>query len=303
MKLVGHVFAVTHFVSFVKQYIADDSSPDPNCIQPAGGVRLTLFRKTRSLLPPLAETVTDTTGAYELDFPTRGSERLFLVASDCDDEAAPSGKEEPTTGCWYRSADCDPQKLDGQPRNIYVAHTSIPGTLGFSQTDLATLLSKTKRERPDIEQIAGRITAQGIDLTCSGKGAKASGRLVLSPDRSGDLTKILRHSVEKFHLDLPGPSWLVGLLVSREAIEASILTGLYDLATEINEKLHLLAITRFKEEAGIGDSALAAKLADQTSLSLRRLSYAQASGNIAPNDSRTIAGEACLGFPKHLLPK
>ena len=146
-----------------------------------------------------------------------------------------------------------PVALEQHAHEIYVAHAAIPDESGFSQADLADLLEQTKKQVSDLEQITGTITQSGISLQCVGKGGRASGRLVFGPDQSSDLKAILHHTVEDFHLELPGPSWLVGLLVSRDAIETSIRTGLRDLAHEIDARLRLRAIELFTDQAQTTD--------------------------------------------------
>jgi hypothetical protein len=162
-------------------------------------------------------------------------------------------------------------------------------------------LEQTKKQVADLERISGTITPDGIALTCVGKGGKASGRLVLNPDQSGDLKTILRHVVEDFRLELPGPSWLVGLLVSRDAIETSIRNGLRDLAREIDARLRLRAIGLFTDQVQTTDPALGARLAGTATLTLERLRYpvvARQGG--ASSGNRAIAGDVCLGFPQTL---
>jgi hypothetical protein len=172
---------------------------------------------------------------------------------------------------------------------------------GFSQADLAGLLEQTKKQVADLERISGTITPDGIALHCVGKGGKASGRLVLKPDQSSDLKTILRHVVEDFRLELPGPSWLVGLLVSRDAIEASIRAGLRSLAHEIDERLRPRAIGLFTDKVQPLDPALGARLATTATLTMERLRYpVLASQGGASGSNRAIAGDVCLGFPQTL---
>jgi hypothetical protein len=217
---------------------------------------------------------------------------VFVVAA---------GSEKLPENYWYRSACIRSVALDQHAQEIYVARAAIPDESGFSQADLASLLEQTKKQVPDLEQITGTITPGGIALHCVGKGGTASGRLVLSPDQSGDLKTILHHSVEDFRLELPGPSWLVGLLVSRGAIETSIRNGLRDLAREINARLRLRAIALFTDQVQTTDRALGARLADTASLTLERLRYPDVAGlGGASGGHRAIAGDVCLGFPQIL---
>ena len=110
---------------------------------------------------------------------------------------------------------------------------------------------------------------------------------------------ILHHSVEDFRLELPGPSWLVGLLVSRDAIETSIRNGLRNLALEINERLRHRAIARFTDQVQTMDPALGARLASMATLTLERLRYPVVAGQGGSNGGdRAIAGDVCLGFPQ-----
>ncbi|MEO8340758.1 MAG: hypothetical protein ABI604_13755 [Nitrospirota bacterium] len=180
-----------------------------------------------------------------------------------------------------------------------MARATIPDKSGFSQADLAGLLEQTKKQVVDLERITGTISPGGIALSCVGKGGKASGRLVLNPDQSGDLQTILRHVVEDFRLELPGPSWLVGLLVSRDAIETSIRNGLRDLAIEIDERLRLRAIALFTDQVQAANPALGARLTRTATLTLEHLRYPvvdRQSG--ASGADRAITGDVCLGFPQ-----
>jgi len=160
-------------------------------------------------------------------------------------------------------------------------------------------LEKTKNQVADLERISGTITPGGIALNCVGKGGRASGRLVLNPDQSGDLKTILNHSVEDFRLELPGPSWLVGLLVSRDAIETSIRNGLQNLAREIDARLRLRAIGLFTDQLQTMDPALGARLASMATLTLEHLRYPVVAHQSGVSGShRAIAGDVCLGFPQ-----
>jgi hypothetical protein len=300
MKLCGHVYEVTQFTPFVQHYLANSSRPNQDCIRPVRDARVMLYRCDRADSHPLVKSDTDETGRYELDVPVLPATSLFLVVSGNNDTAEQSAGHEQKSGCRYRSSPCASAAIDEWPRDIYIACLTIPNESGFSQAELAAVLSKTKQQVADLEQITGTITDGGISLNCVGRGAKASGRLVLNPDRSSNLNKILRHSIENFHLELPGPSWLVGLVVSRDAIQASIRTGLRDLADEIDRRLRLCAIALFTGQIRTTDPALAARLADETTLSLGRLHYAPTSGAGPSQASRTITGEAYLGFPRTL---
>jgi hypothetical protein len=211
------------------------------------------------------------------------------------------GSEKLRENCWYRSACVRPGALGQHALEIYLARAVISDESGFSQADLAGLLEQTKKQVADLERISGTITPDGIALTCVGKGGKASGRLVLKPDQSSDLKTILRHVVEDFLLELPGPSWLVGLLVSRDAIETSIRTGLRNLAQEIDARLRLRAIALFTDQVQTADPVLGARLAGTATLTMERLRYPVVARQGGANGGdRAIAGDVCLGFPQTL---
>jgi len=299
MKLYGQLYEVTRFMPFVQQYLADNVRPNQECVRPVQDARVGLYRCDLVGSRPLIESYTDRAGRYEIDLSVLPATSVFLVASSSHDAADRNVGHEQKSGCWYRSSPCVSGAIDEQPRDIYIARLAIPNESGFSQAELAEVLAATKKQVADLEQIAGTITGNGIALTCVGKGARASGKLVLHPDDSSDLTKILRHSIEDFHLELPGPSWLVGLVVSRDAIEASIRTGLRDLAVEIDSRLRLHATALFTEQIQTTDPACGARLADMGTLTLERLRYpAVAHQSGSSSGDRAIAGDVCLGFPR-----
>lgn len=168
---------------------------------------------------------------------------------------------------------------------------------GFLKPISPAYWNRQKKQVADLERISGAITPDGIALTCIGKGGKASGRLVLNPDQSGDLKAMLHHSVEDFHLELPGPSWLAGLLVSRDAIETSIRNGLRNLAREIDARLRLRAIALFTEQVQTTDPDLGVRLAGTAPLTMERLRYpVVARQTEASGVDRAIGGDVCLGF-------
>lgn len=292
MTLHGTLYEVTTFASFVQTHVLESHRPHPNSIRPIknGWVSLCRDEEIQSgfSLPPSSRT--DDNGRFELDVSHVPDAPVFVVAG---------GSEKLRENYWYRSASVRPTALDLHPLEIYVARAPIPEECGFSQVDLAGLLEKTKQQVSDLERITGTITQNDIALHCVGKGGQASARLVLDPDQSGDLKAILHHTVEDFQLELPGPSWLVGLLVSRDAIERSIRTGLRDLAREINTQLCLRAIELFTNQAESTDPDFGARLADTATLTLERLRFpvvARQSG--ANSGDRAITGDVCLGFPR-----
>ena len=292
MTLHGTLYEVTNFASFVRTYVMDSSRPHPDSVRPLkdGWVRLCPGKGTHSEFPLPPPCRTDDTGQFELDLSDVSDAPVFVVVG---------GSEKLRENYWYRSACVRPGALGQNALEIYLARAVISDESGFSQADLACLLEQTKKQVADLERISGTITPGGIALTCAGKGGRASGRLVLNPDQSGDLKTILHHVVEDFRLELPGPSWLVGLLVSRDAIETSIRKGLRNLALEINERLRLRAIALFTDQVQTTDPALGARLAGTATLTLECLRYpvvARQSG--ASGGDRAIAGDVCLGFPQ-----
>ena len=294
MTLQGTLYEITNFAAFVRTYVMDLSQPDTESVRPLkdGWVRLCPGEGAHSGFPLPPPCRTDDTGRFELDLSEVPDAPVFLVAG---------GSEKLHENCWYRSASVRSGTLNPQAQEIYLARAVIPDASGFSQADLAGLLEQTKKQVTDLERITGTITQSGIALTCVGKGGKASGRLVLKPDQSSDLKTILRHSVEDFRLELPGPSWLVGLLVSRDAIETSIRNGLRNLACEIDERLRLRAIALFTEQVQTTDPDLGASLAGTATLTMERLRYPVVGGQDGKSGGhRAIAGDVCLGFPQTL---
>jgi hypothetical protein len=215
-----------------------------------------------------------------------------------------SGSENLRENLWYRSTCVRPAALDQDAREIYVVRATIPDESGFSQADLADLLERMKKQVAELERITGRITGDGIALSGSGKGATASLTILLEANRSGDIATLMRHTLTNFRLDLPGPAWLTGLLVSKDAVEESIRAGAQTLAGQINEQLRVRAIEAFTHQMAEPDSTLAGRLADTATLTLERIRYPAVSHHGgAGEDHRTIAGDVCLGFPQTLQSK
>ena len=290
MTLQGALYEVTNFTLFFQSYVMESHRPDPDSVRPLknGWIGLCRGDGSNAGSPLPLSCRTDDTGRFELDISQIPDAPVFVVAS---------GSEEPRENYWYRSACVRPSALDQHAGEIYLARAVISDESGFSQADLAGLLEQTKKQVADLERISGTITPEGIALTCVGKGGRASGRLVLKPDLSSDLKTILRHVVEDFRLELPGPSWLVGFLVSRDAIETSIRTGLRNLAREIDAHLRLRAIALFTNQAQTTDPALGARLASMATLTLEHLRYPLVAGQGgASGGHRAIAGDVCLGF-------
>ena len=294
MTMRGTLYEITNFASFVQTYVMESSRPHPDSVRPVSNGWIGLYRDgeahSGSQLPLHCRT--DDTGHFELDLSQVPDAPVFLVAG---------GSEKFQENYWYRSSHFRPVALDQHAQEIYLARAMIPDESGFSQADLAGLLEQTRNHAPDLERITGTITPDGITLQCAGKGGRASGRLMLNPEQSGDLKTILRHSVEDFRLELPGPSWLVGLLVSRDAIETSIRNGLRDLAREIDAHLRLRALRLFTDQLQSIDPEFGARLASTGTLTLVCLRYpvvARQSG--ASGGHRAITGDVCLGFPQTL---
>jgi hypothetical protein len=294
VTLHGTLYEVTDFASFVQTYVMDSRRPHPDSVRPIKDGRITICRAdgTSSGSPLSLCCRTDDTGRFELDLSQALDAPVFVVAS---------GSDELRENYWYRSESVLPAALDHHAREIYVARATIPDESGFSQTDLAGALEQTKKQVSDLERLTGRITGDGIALSGNGKGATASLTILLEPDRSGDLATLMRHSLTNFRLDLPGPAWLVGLLVSRTAIEESIRAGVRSLAGQINERLRISAIEAFTDQVADADNTLADKLAGTATLTLDRLRYqVVASPSGASGGDRAIASDVCLGFLRTL---
>lgn len=271
--------------------------PDPDSIRPIKGAWITVCRSTGTGSgPPLPlQCQTDDNGRFKLDMSQAPDAPVFVVVS---------GSEKLRENHWYRSACVRPAALDQDAQEIYVARATIPAESGFSQADLADLLEQMKKQVSELERITGRITGDGIALSGSGKGATASLTILLEPDRSDDFTTLMQHSLTNFRLDLPGPAWLTGLLVSKDAIEESIRAGVQTLADQINERLRLSAIEVFTNPLAKADTALTARLADTATVTLERLHYLPVAGQGGASEGhRAIAGDVCLGFPRTLQRK
>ena len=208
VTLKGTLYEIRNFASFVQTYVMESRRPDPDSIRSIKNGRIRLCRGegpgSASPLPPQCRT--DKTGRFELDLSQVPDGPVFVVAA---------GSKELRDNYWYRSKSVRSAALGQHQRDIYVARVTIPDELGFSQADLAELLEQMKEQVADLERITGRITGGGIALSGSGKGATASFKILLEPDRSDDLGTLMRHALTNFRLDLPGPAWLTGLLVSQ----------------------------------------------------------------------------------------
>ena len=294
MTLCGTLYEVTNFASFVRTYVMASRRPDPDSVSPLKDGWITVCRgegtASGSSLPLRCRT--DDTGCFELDLSQAPDAPVFVVAS---------GSEELRENCRYRSSCIRPVEFDRHLHEIYVARATIPDESGFTHTELAGVLEQMKKQVADLERIAGRITGNGIALSGSGKGATASLTILLEPDRSGDLATLIRHVLTNVRLDLPGPAWLTGLLVPRDAAEESIRAGARSLVGRINERLRLRAIEAFTHQAVDADRALAARLAATATLTFERLRYpVVASPGGASGGDRAIVGDVCLGFPQTL---
>jgi hypothetical protein len=268
--------------------------PDPDSISPIkdGWITVCQTDGTGSGSPLPLQCQTDEDGHFELTLSQAPDASMFVIIS---------GSESLRENLWYRSTCAPPAALDQDAREIYVARATIPDESGFSQADLAGLLERMKKQVSDLERITGRITDDGIALSGSGKGATASLTILLEANRSGDFATLMRHSLTNFRLDLPGPAWLTGLLVSKDAVEESIRAGAQTLADQINEQLRLSAIEAFTNQMAESDTTLGVKLADTATLTLERLRYPVVSHQGGASEGhRTIAGDVCLGFPQTL---
>jgi len=302
MKLWGHLYEVTQLTSFIRHYVVNGSQPRQDSIRPLRDAHVILYERNKrdSSSQALVESKTNETGRFELNVPNLSDTSVSLFVSGQDDLTERRVGHDQQSSCWYRSFPFVPEAIGELRRDIYVARLVLPSESGYSQAALSEALTETKKQNTDIEWIRGTITPNGIVLSCGGKGAKASGRFVLNPDLSDDLSRILDHSLEDFRLELPGPSWLVGLVVSRDAIEASIRAGLRDLAREISHQLRLNAIALLASQVPSTDSDAAKRLTGETTLSVNRLLYTNTSGRGTSKASCTITIEACFSFDRTL---
>ncbi len=301
MKLRGHLYEVTDFDTFVRSYLTDPHQPDPESVRPLKQARVVLSSSDRAAAGSHrpVESESDGNGYFELDGSNLPNLPVFLVASRLHGDAQTSDRPEPLPGPLYRSASFPASSIDDLARNIYVASEQHTSGSGFSQTELVEILQQTKTQVRDIESMTGLITSDGISLTGKGKGVTASVRVGFTPDWSSDLTMVVSHSMTDFRLDLPGPAWLVGLVVSKDEIKESIRAGVQDLAAQINDRLKNEAVRRFASKVALDHEQIAAMFASQASLSLERILYPVVSSQEDRErvEIRAIAGDACLGFP------
>ena len=292
MTLHGTLYEVTNFALFVQTHVMESHRPHPDSVRPLknGWIRLCHGEGANSGSPLPPPCRTDDTGRFELDMSQVPDAPVFVVAG---------GSEKLRENYWYRSSCVQAVALEQHAQEIYVARATIPDQSGFSQADLAVVLEQIKTQVADLERITGRITGDGIALSGSGKGATASFTILLEPDRSGDLAAPMRHALKNFRLDLPGPAWLVGLLVSRTAVEESIRAYARSLAAQINERLRISAIETFTNQVADAETTLANRLVGTATLVLERLRYpVVACPGEASGGDRAITGDVCLGFPQ-----
>jgi hypothetical protein len=290
VTLHGTLYEITNFASFLRTHVIDSRRPDPHSVRPIKDGQITVCQEKEPGFssPWLVRCRTDNAGHFEVDLSGAPDAPLFVAAA---------GSEELQENYWYRSASDRAAALGRDAREIYLARATISTESGFSQADLADLLERMKKKVADLEQITGRITGEGIALSGSGKGATASVTILLEPERSNNLTTFMRHALTDFRLELPGPAWLTGLLVSRDAVEESIRAGVRNLAGQIHEQLHMRAIKAFTDHLADADHRMVAKISGMATLTMERLRYPLVAGRGgASGGSRTIAGDVCLGF-------
>ncbi|SLM49497.1 protein of unknown function [Nitrospira japonica] len=296
MRLRGTLYEITNIGSFVQEYMTNRSQPGTSSVSPVPNARVILdgLNQPGRGSAFLVESNTDGTGRFDLDVSMSSDMPVFLSASGRADVSKGIIESEPQSGRWYRSSPFVPHAVDGKQCDVYVARVAIPREAGFSQPRLTTALAETKKEVANLEWIKGKIKPEGITLSCGGKGATASGRVVLNPDTSADPSKILHHTVEEFRLELP---WLVGLVVSKDTVEASLRAGLADLVAEVGKQLRLSAIRLLSAQLPCSDPTAVDKIVSKATLSFSHLEYEAIPADGQSKASCTIVGEACFGFP------
>ena len=334
MALTGEVNEITDINGFVASYLIDPKNPDPSTFSPLADAKIVLSYNPPGSLPSFIpnfsiKTKSQPNGRFlinerkDLKWPTH-----LIVYKLVDHLDVPHVGTIPIYNPVYRSesfhlGDAPNDRYpNGDLGKIFFLTNSVSAEMGLSQEELSEIISESK-DKLEVDFLNATIKRRRIAVRGKKGGAELEFDLKLKPYTGPDLSRYLRHSLENYDLDLPGPDFLLKICINEDEIESEVRSGVKRMIDKLNPKIQMAIIDGIARETQTDTSLVEGLFDSIVSLTIASVRYpiistfsSEADFDNFPHipgrtprhpirisvDLRAIAPVICIGLPRQIRP-
>ncbi|MCB9433668.1 MAG: hypothetical protein H6668_16980 [Ardenticatenaceae bacterium] len=240
MKVQGKIFEINHLVNFATSYFLNRKNPDSKTFEAACDLRIHVASITNlpGFYPSFSvKGTSDANGNFKIDtssLPKQFDAYLLAYKKVQEIEIPILGHKIPIYQPVYRSNRFSVAE-EKQNIKIYFSGFSVADKAGISQTELNQKIKQVQNSLANVEKLSAYIDRNKIAVSGKGKGADVTFNIKLSPYTGSDLTTFVRHQIEDFDIDLPGPDFITGLCVDEGEIEDQIKKSVRKIVDQMNK--------------------------------------------------------------------
>lgn len=193
----------------------------------------------------------------------------------------------------YRSATFAMTAVNGTVQKIFVFPVVTPNEQGIPASEIKKEAAKLKTDLK-LDKVTASVDSNSINCTAEKSGGEIKFEIHPKPSTSDDLDELIRLSVEKMDIDLPGPDFIVGLCVSKDDIEKQVRKGVKRFAATLNDQ-----IKDEIEKAAPGATALATITISKVRYPVTSTQTVKLPGNLGTHtfSQRSIVVDPTIGVP------
>jgi hypothetical protein len=249
MNVNGKLHEITNMSLFISSYTANPAHPNPASFKPMADAQIFLGTDfpagfTNSFIPGFSfQTKTDANGAFTIIAPDGFPKtvKAFLLATHTIMKVLPPFNI-PIFAPVYRSETFQFSQINSKTQDIFVVRSDGTAQQGFSQAQINSMTTGIQ-QKMNLDSLSAFINDGSVGIVGNDQGATLKADLFLSPFTGLDLNTFISEKVDNIDIDLPGPDFIVGLLVTLLFKEAHHLSCDFHFRTCVSPKLKAVAMS------------------------------------------------------------
>ena len=242
MTVEGTIYKITDLEKFMSAYVLNPNKLPESSYQVAKDMRVHVSNLPDTDMPFFPsisrKDSTDSQGRFCINSAgiIPGSECFLSVYKKVDEIILPHlSKPMKIYNVAYRSTKF---ALEAKSAiKIYIADYKVSNDQGITQSQLNEQISRAKDSLGEVNSLSASINDKKIGIRGSGKGATVTFDIRLMPYTGYKLSRFIKHKMEEFDVNLPGPDFITTLCVREKKIRQKIDESLRLIVESMNEEI------------------------------------------------------------------
>lgn len=300
MSLVGITHEITNFQNFIFTYLVNQNNPDSNSFSAMANTKVKLYTRSNQSILGIGGYIkrtaySDSNGNFTIN--TNG----LNVNADCVLKIYKPytinifGGDFQVYRCVQRTGIFQLSQIDGIV-NLYSGLVELDDSAAITQQEINDQINSAMEDNDAISNLEATIEVGEIDVEIDAKAGplnvEINFEIELTPYTGNNLNKFIKHEIDDFDVDLPGPDFITTLCADEDEIEDQVEDEIYSLFSGVNQEINTSIIDTIADEFNIAPLTVETIYNENITMTFYGLSYPQNGGQ------RSILPRPYFGVPR-----